>query len=35
MEKGFVDIIAHRKDQRNLISTLIDLHKTETTERGV
>ena len=25
-EKGFVDIIIHRKDQRKIISTLIDLH---------
>ncbi|MDR3341519.1 MAG: acetyl-CoA carboxylase carboxyl transferase subunit beta [Treponema sp.] len=36
-EKGFVDIIAPRKDQRRIISALIDLHKsgsvTETKEQ--
>ena len=28
LEKGFVDIISPRKDQRKLLSRLIDLHKT-------
>jgi len=27
LEKGFIDIIVHRKEQRKLISNLIDLHR--------
>jgi acetyl-CoA carboxylase carboxyl transferase subunit beta len=27
LEKGFVDMIVSRKDQRKIISRLIDLHK--------
>jgi len=29
LEKGFVDAIVKRSDQRKVISTLIDLHRTE------
>ena len=29
LEKGFVDLISSRKDQRKLLSTLIDFHKSE------
>jgi len=31
LEKGFVDTIVPRKDQRKVISTLIDLHKSDST----
>ena len=34
LEKGFIDIIVPRKDQRRIISSLIDLHRTKGERRG-